>query len=623
MPSLPVTRSNAWTYWSKGLIAATNLDMSAESTDSTKVLANLAIKRGHNAIRLWFGWAGRNSILESDITAIAQSSAGWDSTAMTSQAWGDTTVTYAAVAAHLTKILDTCKSLGIGVFLVTDYSQGGSGKLWDPASGYANNLKQFWLKTYARWITHPALIGIDILNEPSLPDDQLSFAQAQAQPNLWPQMAQSLVTAIRTFESDNGLGVPMPLIVEGVYSGGPRSLGVFDGPSFTAATGPFLNDPQKRVVFSFHHYDPGCFTHQGVNEWSYEEVGTVYPLPGVVQTSYWYNGTPNYELRTYSTVNDLQAGIQVAKDFATKFGVPIFVGEFSAVQPTLEQVYPTLSSPRATTYPGQRVSELQNTVPWQAPLLDRLTTVRSQADFDALSASDRKDAYGVFIATQRRWITRLEVGNDGYMTATIGHVNQPTDALGTGFRVSSSPKTLAQLKAAYPNEFVNQTATSGYNSWARVGSPMTQEFYSQPNARIVGPSNAAAASLLVSTPQPVTLVRHAYTIRFKAPVGAVAGTVIQGPDCVVPVGDGKPPVTITMPVALLWLETPRTAAQVDTARFTYVRDLICTWQANGFSWAWFADDTESSAGYVGWRVSKSISELLSTATGGRKLTSRT
>lgn len=620
MPSIPVNRQNAWTYWSKGLIAATNLDMSAEASSSTKVLANLAVKRGHNAIRLWFGWAGRNSILESDITTIAQSSAGWDSTAMTSQAWGDTTVTYAAVAAQITNILDTCRKLGIGVFLVTDYNQGNGGKLWDPASGYANNLRQFWLKTYAKWGTHSALIGLDIINEPGLTQDDLTFAQIQAQSNGWPQVAQSIVNDIRGYESNAGI-TPLPLIVEGVYGGNPKCLGVFDGPNFNATTGPFLQDPQKKIVYSFHHYDPGCFTHQGVNEWSYEEIGAVYPLPGVVQASYWYDGIPNYELRTYSAVSDIQAGIQKAADFGRKFGVPIFVGEFSAVQPNINQVYPVLPSSRSTVYPNQRVSEIQNTVAWQAPLLDKLTTIRSQAGFDALSADDRNGAYGVFGATKRRWITRLEVGTDGYMTATLAHVNTPNDALGTGFRVSSSPKTLAQLKAAYPNEFTNATATSGYNSWASAGSPMTKEFFSQPNARIVGPTNAVAAALFVGTAQQVTLTRHAYTIRFKAPAGAVAGTVLQGVDCVVPTGTGTT-ATITMPVALLWLESPRTAAQIDTARFTYVRDLIYTWQANGFNWAWFTDDTESSAGYVGWRASKSISELLSTATAGRKLTSR-
>lgn len=607
MPAMPVSRDNAWTYWSKGLIAATNLDMTAESSPSTKVLASLATKRGCNAIRLWFGYADRYSIQESDITMLAQLGDGWSSTQKTSFAGADATITFAFVAAQITNILNTCQKLGMGVVLVTNYSQGVGGKLWNPDSGYANNLRQFWRKTYDKWGQHPALIGFDLLNEPDLSVDSMSFAEAQARPNEWPQLAQALITDIRQIEASKGVTNPLPLVVEGVYGGGPRSLGVF-----ASSAGLFLNDPQKRLVYSFHHYDPGCFTHQGVFEWDYENVGTTYPLPGVWQRSYWYDGKPTFELNEYRTVKQLEAGMQRAIDFAAQYQVPVFVGEFSAVEPTLKNI-------DAQQNPASRVSEVQNEAPWQKSFLEKYTSISQQSDFDALTAEERNKVFEIFSQTKRRWITRLEVGADGYMTATMGHVITG-DALSTGFRVSVSPQTLSQLKAQYPEQFVAPTSTSGYDSWAKVGAPMEAAFYAQPMARVLGPTNARAASLLVPEPQQVKLVRHGSTIRFKAPAGAVAGTVIQGAECLVPKqGGGSEP--ITMPVALLWLDDPRTAAQSDQARFTYARDLLSLYQAKGFSWAWHSDDT-NTGGFIGWRPSRSIGELLSSAASGRKLTVR-
>lgn len=605
MPAIPVSRDKAWTYWSKGLIAATNLDMTADSSADTKVLASLAMKRGHNAIRLWFGYAERYSIQEADITAFAQLSDGWNSTQKTPSAGADATITFASVATQISNILDTCQKLGMGVVLVTNYSQGIGGKLWKPESGYAQNLRNFWVRTYEKWGQHPALIGFDLLNEPDMSVDSMSFSEAQASTSEWPQLAQALISDIRDLEVSKGVATPLPLIVEGVYGGGPRSLGVFE-----TSSGLFLNDPKNRLVFSFHHYDPGCFTHQGVLDWDYENLGTTYPLPGVWQRSYWYDGKPTYELREYRTVAQLEDGMQRVIDFAKKHTVPVFLGEFSAVEPTLKNIAASLSS-------QFRVSEVQNEAPWQAPFLEKYTTISQQSDFDALTAEERSKALEIFGQTKRRWITRLEVGADGYMTATMGHVIINGDELGTGFRISVSPKTLDQLKSEKPEVFANPASIDGYNGWAKVGAKMNDDFYTQPLASILGPSNARAAVLLVSVPQQVKLVRHASTIRFKAPAGAVSGTVIQGAECLVP-GNSEP---ITMPVALLRLDDPRTAAQSDQARFTYARDLINLCQAKGFSWAWHSDDT-NIGGFVGWRPSTSIGELLLSAASGRKLTSR-
>lgn len=621
MPAIPVSRNNAWTYWSKGLIAATNIDMSADATDATKIMANLAIKRGHNAVRLWFGWAGDFTILDADVNVIATSAEGWSSTQLITQAYGRAHCTIANVATQLTRLLDTCQSLGVGVLLAIGY---GGKDIWDPATGYANNLRQFWLKTYARWGQHPALIGLDILNEPSPQVENLTFAQIRSLPDSWPQLAQKIVNDIRGYEAANGVTTPLPLIVEGIYWGSTKSLGVFDGDEFTAATGPSLKDPKKQIVFSFHYYEPGCFTHQGVNEWSYEELGASYPLPSLVQNSYWNDGLPYYELRTYAGPADIQKTIESAAGFGRKFGVPIFVGEFSSAQPNIDQVYPTTTPPRSQLFPDQRVSEIQNNVHWQAPLLNKLTAIRSQADFDALLDHEKTSCYDTFGATMRRWITKLEVGTDGYVTATLEHIHKPTEPLGTGFRVVTATKSVAQLQNEYAEVVVNPVEPPhNGDAWALAGTALSKEFYSQPLARIVAPAGAVGAAFNMANPQSVKLIRHDYKIRFQAPAGAVPGTVLDGTVCQVPTGNAANPfAAVKMPVALLALTSPRTAAEIDQSRFNYTRDLIYTWQANGFSWAWFFDDTEVNGNVVVWRASKSIIDLLSTATGGRRIAQR-
>jgi hypothetical protein len=52
MSSVPATLASAWDLWSKGLIAATNIEyVGVNASADRSILANLTIKRGHNAIQ--------------------------------------------------------------------------------------------------------------------------------------------------------------------------------------------------------------------------------------------------------------------------------------------------------------------------------------------------------------------------------------------------------------------------------------------------------------------------------------------------------------------------------------------------------------------------------------------
>jgi hypothetical protein len=324
--------------------------------------------------------------------------------------------------------------------------------------------------------------------------------------------------------------------------------------------------------------------------------------------------------------------VKVALDFANKFKVPMFVGEFSATQPNIDEVYPKLTLPRSQQFPNQRLSEVQNTVAWQYPLLCKLAAIRSQADFNALSASDQASAIDVFNATQRRWITRPEVDSQGNMIATMGHVVNG-DALGDGFRVAVSPTSRATLLSMLQQK-LGTTVTLPLDTgqyWAAEGTDdfLNDQFYNQPLARVVGKSgslNMVASSCDMSSGQQVTLVRHASTITFKAPAGVAAGTVFDGFTCTVPSKDanGNPiQVQLKMPVALLMLQSPRSTAEIDQSRFDFARDCLQVWRSNGFSWSWHADDSNDAAAYLGWRPSADIAELMASAAAGRMLVSRT
>ncbi|RTL30386.1 MAG: hypothetical protein EKK47_10715 [Burkholderiales bacterium] len=664
MPSMPITRDTAWDYWSRGLIAAANIDLtiesfsSADSNDpngySRKVLANLTLKRNYNAFRLWFGYADRFSIYAKDIVAIALY--GWDSTVATS---GGNTI--AGVAAQVTNILDSAQKLGAGIFMVTDFNQGPTGLLWstsssdlvkDPVSGsqtsytYRDILKMFWVNTLTKWKSHAALIGFDLVNEPNPFDSpqtnssgnvvfDAKLSSHRALPNGWPQLAQTIINAIRAKETQLGLTTPMPLIVEGIYTGGPNGLMVFDVPSGSSSTLFLTDGASPRIVYSFHYYGPGCVTSQGVDQWNYENMGTPYPMPGVSYDPYWYDGTPYGEFNTHASTDDVLRDVSRAITFKQRHPeVPIFVGEFSCCQPSITQVYPPDPN-RVANSPNMRVSEVQNTVTWQAPQLAQMAAVATQADANALVAIYGASLYNdVFGSTKRRWITQLEISADGKkMIATLGHTADPADVdsggFNYGFRVWTSPLTAAQL-ASYAASVNEQAVPSN-------GTQFATKFTSQPMAKVVGiyswtngsgqlqTINTRASALNMSTSQQVTLTRHATTIEFAAPAGAVAGTKYVGATVTLPTdaSDSTKTASVQMPVALLWLDSPSTGTQIDQARLKWAQDALYVWQQKGFSWAWHSEDTGGPVAAVMWRPSKDIGELLSVAASGRHIAKRT
>jgi len=72
--------------------------------------------------------------------------------------------------------------------------------------------------------------------------------------------------------------------------------------------------PLEHVVYSFHMYQPGEFTHQGVFSPS-----APIAFPGTINGMYWDRAA-------------LKRAMQPAIDFAQKYRVHIYVGEFGAIR---------------------------------------------------------------------------------------------------------------------------------------------------------------------------------------------------------------------------------------------------------------------------------------------------
>jgi len=158
---------------------------------------------------------------------------------------------------------------------------------------YLHELSRLWqyiAKTYGH---SPYLLAYDLLNEP-----QYTWKDNTWQTDVLPE----LVSEIRDIDKETYL----------VIEPGPWGL-----PKGFATLKP-IEDP--KVVYSFHHYSPHSFTHQGIRK---NPTGTTYP------------GT----LRQFSTSpaivwnrEQLAASMQEALTFQRKYNVRIFVGELGVVR---------------------------------------------------------------------------------------------------------------------------------------------------------------------------------------------------------------------------------------------------------------------------------------------------
>ncbi len=550
MAAIKVSKSNAWTLWNNGRIAAANVYLHTQAPEYPPVIGSLAHARGYNALRLWFAWAYKYTLSEEDFIAIAADPAGWNSTALTRH--GQATI--AEVAAQVDRVLQACSQNGMGVIFTLDFFQGRGGRLWSEP-GLHDSLVNFWKATAQRWQSNHAVIGYDILNEPS-PSEGLSFAAIRAgTTENWPALAARVVAAIRQVDTAT------PIVVQGMYYGGPNGLGLFHAPDNSNS----WLVPGTRIVYSFHMYHPGEITHQGVANWSYETLGMPYPAGA---QWYWenFNGqllgeSSNGLFRDCNTAADLMAACKVALDFKARFNVPVFVGEFSMVDINFD----------TSSLPDSRISEVSPDDYHRQ--VTAISSTGSEVTVSVENISPHMFGWGQPDESIKR-------GADGFV---IPYTRQ---------------KTAAQLNAIKQN---NQD----------YGQYFTNEVLLTVSP-IPGTPQAQAVASLNIVNQPVTIRRggHQYVFNAAKPVVEILRQALATRD-----NDEK----YFPPVATLSIKATAARAQAQPqSRVAYATDVLRMCQAKGLSWAWHAEDS-NVGGFVGWRPSKAVAAVLRQAAMGRRL----
>ena len=112
----------------------------------------------------------------------------------------------------------------------------------------------------------------------------------------WRELAITTVQRVRAIDPEHAI------IIEAAPAGGASTISSFE---------PL---PFDKIVYSFHMYDPGEFTHQNIND---DFLPISYP--GMINGRMWDK-------------ERLRQAMQSAVDWQRDYNVHIYVGEFSAIR---------------------------------------------------------------------------------------------------------------------------------------------------------------------------------------------------------------------------------------------------------------------------------------------------
>jgi hypothetical protein len=262
------------------------------------------IYRGHDLPRLR-GAMVPNTLQESDLTDFAEN---WHANLIRWQlvqhgsnpptleaydAWLDSQL------AKLDQVLAWCQNHHVRV--VVDLHSPPGGEIV-PGTGYVGAAGRIfalpeaqrkfldtWKKIAARYQGRDVIWGFDLMNEP------VDKALAEGCDD-WQDLALKAARVVHAIDPQR------TIIVEPAGWGGPAGFATF------------LPLDEPRVVYSFHMYEPGDITHQGILG---HPAGPTYP--GVVHGKTWDKAA-------------LEQAMKPAFDFAQRYRVHLFAGEFSCIR---------------------------------------------------------------------------------------------------------------------------------------------------------------------------------------------------------------------------------------------------------------------------------------------------
>jgi endoglucanase len=205
----------------------------------------------------------------------------------------------------LHEVLDHAQRIGVGVVVLGDFERGVERPLLWTSPPLQDGFVQAWAAFAHRLGQHPALAGLDLLNEPNPPMTDGRLASAQAQ---WRNLAQRAIAAIRQ------TGCQAPVVFEPVAGGnvlGLRGLQPLD---------------DRSVVYSIHFYTPHEITHQQVSPAYPRRI----PYPAGAE---WQLGGWDPELGAGPiNAQRLAAELRVGLEFQRLHGLPLYVGEFGCAR---------------------------------------------------------------------------------------------------------------------------------------------------------------------------------------------------------------------------------------------------------------------------------------------------
>lgn len=164
-------------------------------------------------------------------------------------------------------------------------------------AGYEQELTKVWRYIAREFGKHPNVIGFDLLNEPNTKEEM----------ELWQkQILPALCKEVRAIDKNTYL----------VIEPGPWGLPWgFEN---------FRPIQDAKVVYSFHHYMPHSYTHQGIGNYK-SSAFTNKPYPGMLSL---FGDTPPIPWNK----EELEKSMAFAIDFAKKNNALMFIGEFSALR---------------------------------------------------------------------------------------------------------------------------------------------------------------------------------------------------------------------------------------------------------------------------------------------------
>lgn len=260
------------------------------------------IYRGHSLPRLRGAMAG-TSLNDADIEYFANTWKGnllrWQIIQSGKELPGDYDAWLDEKLAKLDQALASCEKHRVMVVVDMHSPPGGesvqgayvgaTGGIFRSPDAQATFIRA-WQKIATRYKGRSIIWGFDLMNEP---------VETELSPECddWQTLALKAARAVHAIDAD-------------------RTIIVEPGP-WGAAAGFSLFQPldEPNIVYSFHMYEPHQFTHQNVHTKGTAPI----PYPGIIDGRQWDKVT-------------LETAMKPAIDFASRYRVHMYVGEFSAIR---------------------------------------------------------------------------------------------------------------------------------------------------------------------------------------------------------------------------------------------------------------------------------------------------